>query len=243
MSKTTIEWATHSINFYNWQCHKVSEGCANCYMMAMAKRFPNNGAGTGVPQWRNRANNELRNLPAGSVAFINSMSDSYHESVPQEWIHRIHNAAWMRPDVTFLMLTKRPHRAYGLRHFLKWPENLWIGTSVESPKYYYRLDFLLRIPAAGHFLSAEPLLEGLPDLGKYLLPTESRAGLKWVIVGGESGDNRREFNKDWARQIRNLCHQTNVPFMFKQGSHRLSGNDRLLDSKTYDESPFLVHAR
>lgn len=261
--KTNIEWASHTLNFYTWDCTKVSEGCKHCYMMVQAERYGKSLVGK--PQWRGKnAMRELRKLPTGAVVFVNSMSDTYHESVPDAWIHSIHNmAAYVRPDVTFLLLTKRPERAYAMRHVLAWPENLWIGTSVESERYLWRLDYLLEIPAAGHFVSAEPLMGSLRELQKYLqitfkhemfLPRRKftkygdwyalarlrQHRLGWVIVGGESGAERRPFEMDWAREIRDACLEWEIPFMFKQGSAFAPGRDRLLDGRTWDESPFAV---
>lgn len=264
MSETNIEWASHTLNFYNWACTKVSPGCKNCYAQTMAKRYGRDF--DSPPIWRGKnAMKELKNLPAGAVVFVNSMSDTYHERVPVQWIHSIHNAALLRPDVTFLILTKRIERAYSLSRFLAYPPNLWLGTSVESDEYLWRLDYLLEIPAAGHFVSAEPLLSSIAGIKRYLyidikgeqfLPTITRRHrwlsevhtfklaryrdhrLGWVILGGESGDQRRPFSQDWAREVRDLCVDADVPFMFKQGSSFKPGQDRLLDGRTWDETPF-----
>lgn len=248
MGKTTIEWASHTWNPYNWACRKVSPGCANCYAEFLAERRNGPGAFNRAPEWRGaKAMQEIKRMPRGAVVFVNSMSDTYHEQARLAWIHSIHNtAAYVRPDVTFLLLTKRPERALALSRYLAYPPNLWVGTSVEHADYLWRLDYLLRIPAAGHFVSAEPLLGPLPGLRQYV-----QAGLGWVIVGAESGAKRRPFDKDWARQIRDMCVREGVqqpahdtPFMFKQGSAYMSGQDRLLDGRTWDETPFSprVHA-
>jgi protein gp37 len=257
MAKNTIiAWATDTLNYYTWNCNKVSEGCKNCYAAAMAARFPANSARLafdGAPNWRNNAMKELRRLKSGAVVFVNSMSDTYHEKAPVKFAHWIHNlAAYERPDVTFLLLTKRPERALALSPHLIFPPNLWVGTSVESSDYLWRLQYLLQIPAAGHFVSAEPLLGSLTGIDTYLrgykyFDTQGEPhfipGLKWVIVGGESGDNRRPFNKDWAREIRDMCIRARVPFMFKQGSHRLSERDKDLDGQEWNESPFVIEKR
>ena len=231
MSKTKIGWADETLNFFTHRCTPVSEGCKNCYMFTMAKRYGQDPYG--APEWRENAMKEYRALKPGEVVFVNSMSDTYHEGAPLEWIQRIHSLAAQKPAVTFLMLTKRPERALELAPQLQWPANLWIGTSVEMRKYLHRSDTLLQIPAAGHFLSAEPLLESLGDIREYL-----NAGLDWVILGAESGKNRREFDLVWAREVRDQCDEIGVPFMFKQGSHFKPGQNRLLDGRTWDETPF-----
>lgn len=238
MAKTSIEWADNTLNFYTWDCTRISPGCKNCYMMTMAASF--NRPLVGKPQWRGaNVYKELRALKPGAVVFVNSMSDTYHENVPVAWIHAIHNAAaYLRPDVTFLLLTKRPERTLALSPYLAWPKNLWIGTSVESRDYLWRLDYLLQIPAAGHFVSAEPLLDSLTELKPYLYSTAWRKGLGWVILGGESGKVRRMFDHQWAREVRDLCLKAEIPFMFKQGSALRPGEDRLLDGREWNGSPF-----
>lgn len=246
MGKTNIEWATHTWNPYRWNCTPISPGCKHCYAHERATRFPQaaNGGSFLNPIARRGApsQKELKTFPAGSVIFVNSMSDTYHETAPLRYIHSIHNTALLKPHLTFLVLTKRPERVYGLRHQLAWPENLWLGTSVENADYIWRLDYLLRTPAAGHFLSAEPLLGSLvyghKTLKPYLHSMPGRAVLKWVIVGGESGKYRRPLNVNWVREIRDLCVAADVPFMYKQGSAFKSGQDRLLDGRTWDETPF-----
>jgi protein gp37 len=260
MGKTTIEWASHTWNPYTWACRKVSPGCANCYAEFLAERRNGPGAFNRAPQWRGaRAMQEIRRMPRGAVVFVNSMSDTYHEQARLTWIHSIHNiAAYLRPDVTFLLLTKRPERALGLARYLAYPPNLWVGTSVENADYLWRLDYLLRIPAAGHFVSAEPLLGPLPGLLPYVAKSfagtdsygdrvEMRLSLKrrlrWVIVGAESGAKRRPFDKAWARDIRDMCGRAGVAYMFKQGSAYMSGQDRLLDGRTWDETPFTPRAQ
>lgn len=239
MTKTNIEWADKSLNFYNWKCDKVSAGCKNCYMMAFARRMGKNPIGT--PEWRKTARKEYLALKSGDVVFVNSMSDTYHEKVDRRYIHWIHNYIWQRPDVTFLLLTKRPHIAYGMRHTLKWSPNLWLGTSIESPEVMYRLAFLVRTPAAGHFVSAEPLLSQLNGIEKYMTGHTVKK-IDWLIAGAESGDNRRPMNLNWVRHLRNLSLQNNIPFMYKQGSHRFPSKNRVLDDRTWDESPFGVNA-
>jgi len=227
MGKTGIGWTNSSWNPYTWNCHKVSPGCKHCYMFAMARKLQGLDA-TGAPKMRESAWSELDRLEPGPV-FVNSMSDTYHPDAPVAWIHRIHNAARSRPHLTFLLLTKRIERTAALAPYLDWPTNLWIGTTVESADYLWRLDYLRAIrQAAGRFVSFEPLLEPVrPDL----------VGLDWMIVGGESGPDRRIFSKWWARDLCWLAHDRNIPFFFKQGSAYAPGQDRLLDGIEYSEVP------
>ena len=201
-------------------------------MMTMAIRFKKPHP-VGTPQVREKAWSELSRIPSGSIIFVNSMSDTYHEGVALETIQRVHNTASQHPDKTFLMLTKRIERVASIHNDLTWSDNIWIGTSVENHNYYRRLDYLLDIPAAGRFVSAEPLLGEI-----HLSPYLATGRLNWVILGAESGDNRRAFDPQWARIVRDECQAYEVPYLFKQGSHRKSGQQRLLDGRTWDETPF-----
>ncbi len=231
MSETNIGWTKYSWNPYSWHCTKVSPACTNCYMFEMARNLKGQDA-RGIPQLREAAWGELRKFDSGPV-FVNSMSDTYHEGVPQAWIHRIHNTARQYPRLIFLLLTKRIERAAALAPYLDWPPNLWIGTTVENSDYLWRLDYLRSIyQAAGRFVSFEPLLDEVhPNL----------RGIEWVIVGGESGLKRRPFDKTWAKRIWNACLAHDTRFFFKQGSGRLPGRDRLLWGQEWNETPESWH--
>lgn len=240
MGKTNISWATKSLNWYNWYCTKVSAGCKNCYMFAMRKQF---GREDTWLKWRANALKEYNALKPGDVVFVNSMSDTYHEDAPLEWIQHIHQLAVDRPDVTFLHLTKRIKRVEQLASNLVWPDNLWLGTSIESIEYLYRINFLVLTPAKHKFISAEPLLESLvadsPKRIDSLMNYYYRFDhIDWVIVGGESGGSRRPFDKEWAREIKDFCHTAGTHFTFKQGSSLRPGKDCELDGHTYLTTPF-----
>lgn len=234
MGKTNIEWASHTINFYTWACKRMSPGCQNCYARAMAQRYGKDFDRT--PEWREKAVQEWVSLPPGAVAFINSMSDTWHEDVPLETIQRLYSILAARPDVTALILTKRIARWQRCEREVPVLPNVWAGTSIESSDYLWRARFLRRIPAAGHFVSAEPLLS--PLVGPFPVSLEYEMdGIDWVIVGAESGPNRRPFNPAWASDIRDVCDAHNVAFMYKQGSAFRPGENRLLDGRTYDATP------
>ncbi|QPC81042.1 DUF5131 family protein [Phototrophicus methaneseepsis] len=239
MKDSKIGWTTHSWNPWGWVCNKVSEGCKNCYMFAMAARFHKENPATRSPEWREQESaRELRSFRLGDVIFVNSMSDTYSERVPDEYIERVHQTVQANHDKVFLLLTKRPERALALADQLVWPKNLWVGTSVEMEKHIHRLDTLLQLPTRNFFVSAEPLLEALPSLYWYLQPNSTDGKcIEWVIVGGESGRNRRLFDKEWARDIQWMCGEFETPFFFKQGSDAVSGQDRDLDGRTWDETP------
>lgn len=236
MGKTNIAWASHTVNFYDWACRQVSPGCKNCYARAMAQRYGKNFDKT--PEWRDKAAAEFLNLPAGAVAFINSMSDTWHEDVPLETVLRIYDIAARRPDVTCLILTKRIARWVKHERDVPALPNVWAGTSVESSEFLFRLRTLRRVPAAGHFVSAEPLIR--PLIGYFPVSLEhelERGGIDWIITGAESGPNRRPFDPQWVRDIRDSCALHNVTFMHKQGSAFKPGQDRELDGRTHDDTP------
>ncbi len=129
----------------------------------------------------------------------------------------------------FQILTKRHERLVELAPSLPWPENVWMGVSVENQKYAHRVDYLRQVPAKVRFLSCEPLLGPLElDL----------TGVHWVITGGESGPKHRPIDAEWVRSIRDQCHDTNVAFFHKQwGGSRPKSKGRLLDGRTHDEMP------
>jgi len=162
--------------------------------------------------------------------FVNSMSDLFHESVPIGYIKQVFEAMEFAPWHTFQVLTKRPERLDEIASELPWPENVWMGVSVENSEYVYRIRHLQLIPAAVRFLSIEPLLG---PLKRYPL-----RGIDWVIVGGESGPRCRPMDGDWVRQIRDRCISQGVPFFFKQwGGARKKRTGRILDGRNWDEMP------
>jgi protein gp37 len=169
------------------------------------------------------------------LIFVNSMSDLFHEDVDDGFIRQVFEtmkaASWHR----FQLLTKRPERLAAMEG-LPFPENLWVGVSVENKRWQTRIDELRMVPAAVRFLSCEPLLGPL-DL--------DLTDIHWVIVGGESGHKARPMDPKWVRDIRLQCQDSGVPFFFKQwGAYDEAGvrkgkaaTGRLLDNRTWDELP------
>jgi len=224
MGKTSIAWCTHSLNFVKWYCTRISPGCKHCYMLELSARYPQAAADTFV--WRQKAMNELRALPKSAEVFVGDMYDLFHEDMPLRYLHWHFNALAMRPDVTFLLLTKRIERAYYLSPYLNWLPNIWLGTSVENADYTWRIDWLRRIPAQHKYLSIEPLLGSLGEI--------NLNGVDGVITGAESGTSRRPFDPQWAEDVRQIAMRDGAAFFHKQGSDRFPGNNRLLFGKTYD---------
>ena len=243
-----IEWTQATWNPVAG-CTPVSPGCLNCYAARMALRLERMTNGTGEkyegtagrsrdgrPVFTGRINldEESLELPLSwrlpRTIFVNSMSDLFHEDVPAEYVARVFAVMEQCPQHTFQVLTKRPQRALELSPRLPWRQNIWMGTSVESRKYYERIRLLQRIPATIRFLSCEPLLGPLQRL--------PLRGIGWVIVGGESGPGARPMQGTWALQIKRQCEARNVPFFFKQwGGVNKKAAGRELEGKTWDEMP------
>jgi len=204
MSK--IEWTNTTWNIITG-CTKCSEGCKNCYAERMHKRL----TGMGQEKYREPFSKAIfhskelnRVLGKNKLVFVNSMSDTFHEGIQDCEIRYLLAACRMQPFNQFQILTKRAER---LPDF-KYPDNVWLGVTVENVKHKERIAYLKKTNAKIKFLSCEPLLE---DLGKLDLN-----GIDWVIVGGESGPKARFIHPDWVRNIQQQCKQQNIPFFFKQ---------------------------
>jgi protein gp37 len=167
------------------------------------------------------------------MIFVNSMSDLFHEEVPLEYILRVFATMSKASWHTFQVLTKRSDRLLELDKELLWPENVWMGVSVENQSYTFRVDHLRETHAVIKFLSLEPLLGPLANL--------NLSGIHWVIVGGESGPGARPIQESWVLDIRDQCLDANIPFFFKQwGGTNKKKSGRELDGKTWDELPILA---
>ena len=214
--KSKIEWTDATWNPVRG-CTKVSPGCVHCYAETFAERF------RGVPGHPFEFGFDLRLVPeklgdplrwrAPRMVFVNSMSDLFHDGVPDQYVTAVAKVMAAADWHTFQVLTKRAERLASLLEgdlsFAAQCRNIWWGVSVENRKHgLVRIEHLRRAPAAVRFLSIEPLLE---DLGRLDL-----RGIDWVIVGGESGPGARPMSVDWVRGIRDQCRGAGVPFFFKQ---------------------------
>lgn len=234
-----IEWTDTTWNPVTG-CSKVSQGCKHCYAERLAFRLQ----AMGLERYRNgfavtlqeEALDEPYRWKRPRKVFVNSMSDLFHEAVPLEYIQRVFSVMRAVPRHTFQVLTKRSSRLRELAPLLPWPDNVWMGVSVEDEHAVGRIDDLAHVPAAVRFLSCEPLIAPLP-----LLPLEH---VHWVIVGGESGPGARPMKLQWVEGIFKQCRAADVPFFFKQwGGVRKSRTGRTLHDKTYDEYPSQAQAR
>jgi len=236
--RSKIEWTDATWNPVRG-CTKVSPGCAHCYAEVFAERF------RGVPNHPYQQGFDLRLVPdklpeplrwrQPRTVFVNSMSDLFHDDVPDDYVERVvcvmEQANWH----TYQILTKRAQRLErlltGRLNFAATLSHIWWGVSVENRRHGLpRIAQLQESPAKMRFLSIEPLLE---DLGVIDL-----TGIGWVIVGGESGAGARPMKKAWVVSLRDQCRQAGVPFFFKQwGGVRKSEAGRELDGETYDQIP------
>ena len=219
---TKIEWADESWNPVTG-CDEVSPGCAHCYAKALAERFRGTKGfpdGFDLTLKPERLDQPARWRKPRRI-FVNSMSDLFHEDIPLYYIGDVYRAMLAAPHHQYLILTKRARRMASLLNAetpkeqalvsqINKAPNIWHGVSTENQRFAdERIPHLLAVPTQIHFLSCEPLLGPL-DLTAYL------PRLQWVIVGGESGPNRRPMNLQWARDIRDQCEAAGVPFFFKQ---------------------------
>jgi protein gp37 len=178
-------------------------------------------------------------LPGGwtspRLIFVNSMSDLFHPKVPVDYIRSVFEVIAATPQHTYQLLTKRSKRLMTISERLDWPCNLWMGVSVESKKYAFRIDHLRSVEAADRFISAEPLLGPLNDL--------DLTGIHWLIAGGESGSDARSMEIGWAIDLRDQCAAAGVPFFFKQwGGRTPKAGGRTLEGRLHNDMPNKVVA-
>ena len=225
--RSAIEWTDATWNPVTG-CTKVSPGCAHCYAETFAERF------RGVPGHPYEQGFDLRFWPERLATpllwdkprrvFVNSMSALFHEAIPDEYIRRVFDVMATAPQHQFQVLTKRHQRLGQLAGHLPWPENVWMGVSIENDRWVERADVLRQVPASVRFVSAEPLLGPLPHL--------NLDGLGWLIAGGESGPGRRPAAIDelvLATVVRDARtgEQLYVPAMLPAVLHAVGENRRI----------------
>lgn len=239
-----IEWTDATWN-PTVGCTKISPGCKHCYAEEMAKRLQ----AMGVKEYENGFKLQLlpdrieeplkRKKP--TIYFVNSMSDLFHQGVPNDYIEKVFATMEKAHWHTFQVLTKRAERLASFFRDRKVPHNAWIGVSVEDRKYGVpRIDLLRQVPARIRFLSVEPLLQ---DVGELDL-----TDIHWVIVGGESGRKARPMSPEWVERIQAQCEAQGVHFFFKQwggwgadGKRRSKkANGREFKGREWDDMPQLT---
>ncbi len=242
--RSGIEWTEVTWN-PTTGCDKTSPGCDNCYALTLAKRlramgqakYQNDGdPRTSGPGFALTLHEDTLAAPYGwkspRVIFVNSMSDLFHPDVPLDFIQRVFKVMAETPQHTYQVLTKRSKRLAALAGELAWPSNVWMGVSVETERYAFRLDHLRSVGAAVRFVSAEPLLGALPNL--------DLTSIDWLIAGGESGPNARPMDEAWVRDLRDQCGAAGVAFFFKQwGGRTPKAGGRELDGALHDDMPLV----
>ncbi|WGD51612.1 DUF5131 family protein [Bradyrhizobium sp. CB1650] len=244
MAETSIEWTDATWNPVAG-CTILSPGCTNCYAMRMAARLE----AMGMQKYRGLTRKSGRRavwtgrirLDRSALStplrwrkprriFVNSMSDLFHEDVPQSFVAEVWAVMGSTPWHTYQILTKRPDRMAQLTRCFPVLGNVWLGTSVENADYLSRIDDLRSVGATVRFISFEPLLGsvGAPNL----------QGIDWAIVGGESGPRSRPMLEEWVAEIETACRRSKTAFFFKQwGGVRKDMTGRTYRGRTFDEMP------
>ncbi len=238
---TKIEWTEQTWN-PTTGCTKISSGCKYCYAETMANRLQ----AMGVMGYQNGFDLSLlpdrlaqplqRKKP--TLYFVNSMSDLFHEGIPDLFIEDVFKVITQATQHEFQILTKRAARMAAFFQTRQVPKNAWLGVTVEDQKQGLpRIEHLRHIDVGIRFLSIEPLLENLGAI--------DLREIHWVIVGGESGAKARQMQEEWALDIQRQCQNNNVPFFFKQlgawgrdgGRRDKKKNGRQLSGKLFDGMP------
>lgn len=240
-TQSKIEWTEQTWNPATG-CTKVSPGCKHCYAETMAARLQAMGASGYAHGFRLSLHPERLEQPLRrrkpTVYFVNSMSDLFHEDIPDAFLDRVMEVIAQTPQHTYQILTKRAERLPGYFRHRSCPPNVWLGVSVEDRRFGLpRIDRLREVEARIRFLSVEPLLE---DLGALDL-----TGIHWVIVGGESGPRARPMRPEWVDSVRRQSEASGAAFFFKQwgawgsdGRRRAKrANGRVLNGRTWDATP------
>ncbi len=240
MKTTKIEWTDKTWNPITG-CTKISIGCEHCYAEVMAKRLKAMGQEKYKNAFRLTLHEDTLKDPLAwktpHTIFVCSMSDLFHENVPEEFIGKVINIIQQTPHHKYQILTKRAERMndYFTRHTI--PDNVWLGVTVDVRSSIKRIDYLRELKARIKFLSCEPLLEDLEELNlKYI---------DWVIVGGESGPKARPMKLEWVTKIKKQTEEQKSVFFFKQwgtwGSDGIKrnkkANGKLIDGRVYQSMP------
>lgn len=233
MGISKIEWTEVTWNPITG-CSKISDGCINCYAAAFAKRLKAMGNIRYKNGFQPTVHEDLIDLPfqwkTPKRVFVNSMSDIFHEQIPDKYILQIFETMNQCQQHEFQVLTKRPERLSSLNDKIVWTDNIWMGVTIESDKYLNRADMLRNCGARIKFISAEPLLSRLNNL--------NLTDIDWLIVGGESGPHCRPIKKEWVEELLDLAKDNNTAFFFKQwGGFNKKKNGKLINGKIYQDYP------
>jgi len=233
MATSKIEWTESTWNPVTG-CTKFSPGCKHCYAERMAYRLNKMGAANYRNGFDVTLHYHMLDRPLSwkkpRMIFVNSMSDLFHEDVPDAFILKVFETMRAASWHTFQVLTKRSARLAEIDSLIDWPLNVWMGVSIENQECLYRAGDLKQTGAAIKFLSMEPLLGPVGGM--------SLNGIDWVIVGGESGPGARPMEEGWVLEIKRNCNNNKIPFFFKQwGGVNKKKTGRILQGQLWDEMP------
>lgn len=255
LRRSRIGWCDYSGGDLNFiiGCTPISEGCANCYAAAWAKRCSRDFSEVTTywdklnrlwkAKWKPSDQPYRRGPDSKPIMFPVDLGDLFHPDVSDELIWYALNIFWDREDADWVLLTKRPERMLAITNdwivrsrLHELPPNIWPMVTAENQRGVdERIPILLQVKAAILGLSIEPMLEPL-DLYEFL---RFKGVLDWIIVGAESGPNRRPFDLAWAEDIYEQCQAAGVPFFGKQASGLRPGVPLLLGGREVKEWPKL----
>lgn len=221
-----------------WMCTKISDGCTNCYAESLnmgngrisGNLLEYNQTSLAKGQWT-LADSEMSSwlkLEKPARIFVCDMTDLFHPAIPDSFRDEIFAGMERAPWHSYQVLTKRPEEAlsyYGRKiekGYWEFPKSMWLGVTVESSKYTHRIDTLRKLPASVRFISFEPLLADIEEV--------DLSGISWIIIGAESGKNRRPFEMEWAEDLLEQARNQNVSFFMKQESAFKPGQTKNIPS-------------
>jgi protein gp37 len=233
MSQSKIEWTEETWNPITG-CTKCSDGCLHCYAETFARRLQAMGNPRYLNGFEVTIHRDLFEKPfewrKQKLVFVNSMSDLFHEDIPDKIILQLFDIMNLASSHTFQILTKRSKRLVELSRKIRWTNNIWMGVSVENQNALFRCDDLKKTKAYIKFVSAEPLLEPLSTI--------NLNGIDWIIVGGESGVGSRQIEENWVLELQQLAIETKTAFFFKQwGGFNKKKNGNLLNGRIFQAYP------
>lgn len=242
MRTTKIEWTDKTWNPITG-CTQISSGCMNCYAKTMSARLKAMGVKKYTDGFSLRLHEDILDEPLRwkkpHNVFVCSMSDLFHERVPDLFIEKVLTTIEITHHHNYQLLTKRAERMKYFFSSRRIPKNVWLGVTVEARSTKNRIDCLRDLDASIKFLSCEPLLENLESM--------NLSGIDWVIVGGESGPKARPMEPSWVMSIKEQAERNGVAFFFKQwgtwGSDGIKrnkkANGKMINGRIYQEMPIV----
>lgn len=245
--KTSIGWTDHTWNCGVWGCAKVPGdlACTNCYAESYAKMRGFKIWGQDAPRrflsedyWKIPAKLNaaaLETFGRRARVFCSSMADLYEDREDYvELRERHYEIMKATPNLSWQLLTKRPEIAAAFWKTHAMLDNVHMGVTAVTQKWFdHRVPIALSIGAPVTWVSCEPLMEAI-DVSRFVEQryelkdtsgdevdiTKPLPRLAWLVVGGESGNKRREMDLSWLTSIVKQCKTAGVPCFVKQDSHR-----------------------